>query len=1440
MKNNKMEQQKRITQDLTGKSTGRKWLLFTFSTCFLMNSVYASDVEIYRQGTDGGNTTIMLMVDTSRAMGSSTLDLVKEYPLCIGGGILSILNSNIGGVLKVGIAPESENTQYCDIVLDKTLLNTLTGVDGLTGSILQGLTGNHTTLLGLKSSYDYVQKSCTPFSQLDKNDTKPDQALLSVKADLGEGYRCYSRLQRIKNAVNDVLNGRDADVEKGISAILPLPNDMSVGLTVFSSTNKNAAGMIVVPANKLGAKGSAQRNALIAAVNNLEPTGLDGTTRCITKLLSPNLDLAGTASCLLGGGLNNGLNVLLNKAEVPTAPAYAETGAYLLGRTTKYTGAKVVGATIKVTVGGTLQTVTGTVTKLLCDGIPIAGPLLCGIFGKLTEVTENILSPVTNIVDKLATNLALNRTCISNDQTTGECKTWGIVTLSNTNNFIYDYTKQRSVAGDIVAGIGLNSLVEGLLPAGSIVTGLTTNLDNLATYYYQYDDTYDAAYSGFTDSIISSKDGNTAYQSPLSDKKLECEAQGIYIITGNVPRLDDSQAQIGVQRIMQKSLGLTPAKIKNYCNGIPVEWAAGSNSATWECIYQYSESLKGLSIKTAVAGIGREFTYVNAEDDKIIFGVGGDGLVAQLVSQLTPIIGTLLPSVRNLLDFVLPTAPNAGDIGNLARWGVNGQGGWYSEASTGGIAQSIIDFSQNLSDEESEPFMGLQTTPADPLTPYQMNNEVYNSMFEPTDHQSWFGNLKKYSVTNPKVGDNTIRMLDWKDKWNNDQEDKQAEFKLDKSKLFEGGMLKQLETYRPSKNNESTRKLWINRNCKKDGTFGESENLKAITKAYASDISVERCTDNSSAKDNRQYETGYLMSLLGYKIDPEKFLTTQLDQSEPLWQIGMSLHSTPFKITQNATFQSNGSIDRNDYIIFGSTQGLLHVVNASDGKEKFAFVPNEMLENTEQRKAFTSERKGNWRNMPYGIDGAWTAYTEYAYGMDSNGKIYATVGEAKNKQGSVIATGKQVIYGGLRMGGRSYYALDLANLDNPILKFHINPTGACSSSTPLGCMGQSWSKPTIAYVNWRGVRTRVMFIGGGYDMGYEAKDYNQGNSVGAGVYMFSTDDIKGKDEKGEEITKVKAGELLWWASSKADSKNDGNKEHSLNVLHMDYSVVSRINTADRDGDGLVDHLYFGDLGGQVWRIDLNANTAIGDFAKRATRILNLHQENGSSPRFYDAPNFTVYGYEQPLAVISIASGNRSLPASDESSGAIYNIFDRDVTKTNLYTLSESDLETKDINLSTDGKKLVAMLTASQVAGKTLDDIIGSKADALMSNGWTIAFDGSKKVMDEMAIVNKNLYASIYDPGKTPTCPVQVRGETNIHRYCLPFGICEQNIPTQVSSFAAGKGIVALNIGAGSTDSKNQLQSRALINNGSASPTTQLPVNNMRRQIVPLKWYERNE
>lgn len=177
------------------------------------------------------------------------------------------------------------------------------------------------------------------------------------------------------------------------------------------------------------------------------------------------------------------------------------------------------------------------------------------------------------------------------------------------------------------------------------------------------------------------------------------------------------------------------------------------------------------------------------------------------------------------------------------------------------------------------------------------------------------------------------------------------------------------------------------------------------------------------------------------------------------------------------------SSNRDDYVLFGSTQGLLQVVDADTGVEKFAFVPKEIIEGqSETFKQDGGNLAAGKDALYYGMDGEWAAHTDYV--SKSDGSL--TVGSANrgilgSENETEALTGKQWVYGGMRMGGRSYYALDLTDIDKPKVKFHIDPLGTVYSlDKPNGTkyaalekMGQSWSKPSIGYVNWKGQRKLV-------------------------------------------------------------------------------------------------------------------------------------------------------------------------------------------------------------------------------------------------------------------------------------------------------------------------------------------------------------------------------
>lgn len=969
-----------------------------------------------------------------------------------------------------------------------------------------------------------------------------------------------------------------------------------------------------------------------------------------------------------------------------------------------------------------------------------------------------------------------------------------------------------------------------VLAMAAVSGNFTSGFSTYAGTYYRM--STDDQYSGFPYSSSDSKaSGKYIQPTSLSSQTTnqQCSGQGVYVLTDGQP---NGSSNTIAANLMKSALSTSGSSFNCSNSLLP---AVASNAA-WECIGNFSAALinkqnpTNLAIKTAVVGFGSDFNGI-------------------------PSFNKALSQAQNIANVNNSSA--GADQKNAARWGIYGEGGWYSGSSSQDVVDSVNSFINSLSTVIPAVTTGTPTIPVDSLNTVALQPYAYYPQFQPTPdktYQVWFGNVKKYKLLNGALADkdgNRVVENNGKiiptttDLWsviaNNTSTDEVKAL----SKL--GGALSKLPLQ--DDGTSTLRKLLTNRVKGSTGNFVEAGSLSSVTKDYITDTAT-----------NTDPNRGYLMNLLGYKVDatqPANIDANALNNAPELRQLGGVMHSSPILLTQSGRIQVDasgnvGSADRDDYILYGSTQGLLHVVKAGDatntddaGKEVFSFVPNEMIEN--QKEAFLDKTTtgGGLANMFYGVDGPWVAYTEYVPSTKS-GYLTVGVGKGKDDDGNV-AKGKQWVYGGLRMGGNSYYSLDLSDMTTPALKFHIDPvnqrvvnsSGSTSVST-LQNMGESWSKPTLGWVNWQGTRKLVMFVGGGYDRGYESDSYDQTNKKGAGVYMFDAD----------------TGALLWSASNNpAASSNSGSSDHTLKVENMDYSVVSQIKAVDRNSDGLVDHLYFGDLGGQVWRVDVNSamSKASGSaFAVRAVRLLNLHLSGGKSPRFYNPPSFTVF--DEPnvgtFAVVNIGSGNRSKPLIDYSgtenttSGpyydGVYAIYDKDVASTRLYQVGYT-LTTQELTR--------ASLTKLNRAGSPVP---------YTSNGWYYPFvAGSKiqseKVMGDLIAINKDLYVGVFDgskDGMSGDCGAGVKGESFVHRFCLPYGVCQTGRDTTKDVLSLGAGIISPTTGVCANNDPtcrsifpDPTKDPAANNTGSADNCTgagcyiKNKTYGTQSRLIPQRWYE---
>ena len=958
-------------------------------------------------------------------------------------------------------------------------------------------------------------------------------------------------------------------------------------------------------------------------------------------------------------------------------------------------------------------------------------------------------------------------------------------------------------------------------------------------------------YSGinFSKAVDSALVSGSNYVSPLdkSSAAAECSGQGIYFLTDGQPQ---SPKDTDNNKLMRHALKMS----SDYTGTSSLSGGANNNNtyqAFWSQIGAFSKSLNDVNVIKSALGVAEAKRQVLTA--VVGFGSVFDGSYESMNQD----------------------AKNAHDWGLIEEEGGSyGKGGFIAAQESDQVVASLNAFIGKVGGSIPSISTGSSTIPKDALNPESVQGFSYFPQFEPKvadndTQQTWFGNLKKYYVLNNSVyaskagGSSNVvssqgAVRDLADRW--------AKFDVNypgNTPIYQkGGALSRLVLGTSINFNDKNEKIIRGRQLLTDYEYdstkpeaekeGRNYNLIQIDHTYTVDNKTK--TDTKYAKS--------LMAVLGYNIASTEN-TNGLDLSKRIAdvrQIGSILHSLPVLLTQEGRLVAKDEIrneageivkvpvfidseSREDYILFGTSQGMVHVVDAEYGEEKFTFLPKEML----QKQPETLKVGGGNLNLGknalyYGMDGEWTAHSVYIAKEDGTltvkGAVRQIIGGTQTNTENL--QGKQWVYGGMRMGGRSYYALDLTNIEKPNIKFHIDPSTSkvYSKAYPngkeyaaLSNMGQSWSKPKLDYVNWKGQRKLVMFVGGGYDAGgtdgeglfdankvrtgyagYEKFDYKQENStsskktIGSGVYMFDAD----------------TGELLWHAGS----DNNANLKNS----DLKYSIASEIKTVDRNNDGVVDHLYFGDLAGQAFRIDFK-NDGANTFTTQINKVLVLHNDQGTSPRFYLPPTFTAHKSAGKVeggsvVVVVFASGNKSSPllATADSPTATGQVDSTNLVADAVYAVYDYDifLDGRGFPIGTEAEPLVAartLATATTATNSKLKLITaptsasGNTGASVSKNsgwgGWYYKFDkgipltngtvplrdvGVVKGLTPLIAMDGSLYVTMYDAseaGTTSKCGAGVKGKSFTKRLCLPTGVCAEDADY---TYDLGAGIVSLNIG----------------------------------------------
>ena len=402
--------------------------------------------------------------------------------------------------------------------------------------------------------------------------------------------------------------------------------------------------------------------------------------------------------------------------------------------------------------------------------------------------------------------------------------------------------------------------------------------------------------------------------------------------------------------------------------------------------------------------------------------------------------------------------------------------------------------------------------------------------------------------------------------------------------------------------------------------------------------------------------------------------------------MGDPLHSKPVVV--------NYGVDQR--VVFVMTnQGFLHAFDASTpvaadsdtsgGEELFAFMPQELIPNIPA----LATPSANMGEHIYGLDGG---ITKWHTDKNNNGKVDAADGDSL------------LLVFGMRRGGASYYALDVTDPDNPEFKWQIDP-----SKPKFENMAQSWSTPSLINVNRGGTETRVIMFGGGYDADTLDGTIKPTPATGNAVYMA--------DENGEHV----------WSVSSVD---DG---------QMKYSIPSDLTVIDADTDGVADRVYFGDLGGQMWRVDFDdvsssADTNINLFASVSTGkkdhqpihykpSVSLNRENG-----------------ELFMAVAFGTGDRTDPLNADSQNAFYMIRDKN------YKMGPPD----DYPDTTVVQAEIADLTENLIGSADEDTRDDAKAELAVKSGWKVNLNKSEKSLSEVTTFEGKFLATTFEPNSAPT------------------------------------------------------------------------------------------
>lgn len=391
------------------------------------------------------------------------------------------------------------------------------------------------------------------------------------------------------------------------------------------------------------------------------------------------------------------------------------------------------------------------------------------------------------------------------------------------------------------------------------------------------------------------------------------------------------------------------------------------------------------------------------------------------------------------------------------------------------------------------------------------------------------------------------------------------------------------------------------------------------------------------------------------------------------------LHSRPVVVNY-------GDSDRGLVVYYGSNDGVFHAVNGSQtsqitdpgldanfdtpadnksippGGELWGLVLPEHFSKLNRQRVNSPELKLSVTSLAdaqpkdYFVDGSVGIYQKLCGANSASGtNCYGRV------EGAVDSA---FLYLSMRRGGQFVYALDVSNPTAPNFLWKIDASGttnfvsgvqAFTPDAKFEELGQTWSRPRVTLVE--GYPNPVLVFGAGYDPAEDAEPPEE-NSMGRGIFVV------------DALTGLRVWSAAYTVGSTACAGTDGTSttQGACEVNGMKWAIPSDISFVDRNSDGKTDRFYAPDVGGNVWRVDLQPATASAPFTPdkwRVSKIAALGCSSGpcnigTTPRkFFYPPNVVpvgITGATGSYDAVMLGSGDREHPLISNGAFNVTNRF----------------------------------------------------------------------------------------------------------------------------------------------------------------------------------------